>query len=416
MRRLGGYTALVGNRRFLVFWVGRTISSLGDAVFRIALLLMATESSSSPLVLGAIVGSQTMVGIVLGPIAGVFADRHSRKQLLVIGELLKLLPLLLLMSSFSVNSLIVAAVITTIGGSVLAPARASLVPDLAGEAQYLAAASLNELATSIVHLLGPLLSGLLTGKFGIKLVLAVIAGIRLLVLVTLALLGPLPAVVKRKDVQQTSFWLQLRAGLAAITHNRTIVMVVAVLLPVTIAVGALNVIQVDYVRNVLQVDAKQFGLVESLMAAGVLVTTFLLGLYGQRLNQAKLLFNSVILTGAVTSVFLLSPSLFFVYCWALLLGASDGLLTLPFFSIIVSQTTADIRGRVMSCFESLLRVGVLFGLAVASVAAVHFGSAQILGCIGLAVLAAGLLVRLHPQYAIITAERKEHVGAISDVG
>ena len=128
MRRLGGYTALVGNRRFLVFWVGRTISSLGDAVFRIALLLMATESSSSPLVLGAIVGSQTMVGIVLGPIAGVFADRHSRKQLLVIGELLKLLPLLLLMSSFSVNSLIVAAVITTIGGSVLAPARASLVP------------------------------------------------------------------------------------------------------------------------------------------------------------------------------------------------------------------------------------------------------------------------------------------------
>ncbi|HBK84624.1 MAG TPA: hypothetical protein DDZ53_01175, partial [Firmicutes bacterium] len=318
MRRLGGYTALVGNRRFLVFWVGRTISSLVDAVFRIALLLMATESSSSPLVLGAIVGSQTMVGIVLGPIAGVFADRHSRKQLLVIGELLKLLPLLLLMSSFSVNSLIVAAVITTIGGSVLAPARASLVPDLAGEAQYLAAASLNELATSIVHLLGPLLSGLLTGKFGIKLVLAVIAGIRLLVLVTLALLGPLPAVVKRKDVQQTSFWLQLRAGLAAITHNRTIVMVVAVLLPVTIAVGALNVIQVDYVRNVLQVDAKQFGLVESLMAAGVLVTTFLLGLYGQRLNQAKLLFNSVILTGAVTSVFLLSPSLYFVYCWALL--------------------------------------------------------------------------------------------------
>lgn len=416
MHRLGGYTDLVDNRRFLVFWAGQTIGGLGDAIFRVALLLIATEISSSPLVLAAIVGAQTLVSIVLGPIAGVFADRHSRKQLLYIGELLKLLPLLLFLSPLSVSSLIAVAMITAVGGSVLSPARASLVPDLAGEAQYLSAASLNELATSIVHLLGPLLSGILTSSFGLM-VFVLLAVIRLVAMTTLVLLGPLPTVVHKHEGQQPGFWRHLREGFAAIAHNRIIVLFISTLLPVMIAIGALNVIQVDYVRNVLAADARQFGLVESLMSVGVLATTFLLGLYGQRQNPAKLLVSSVVLIGAATSVFLLSPSLIFVYCWAFILGASDSLLTLPFFSIIVSETTASLRGRVMSCFESLLRVGVLLGLAIAGIAAAHFGSAQILGSSGLAIFVIGLLARLHPQYAVMAVRKNESADkVVSDAG
>ncbi len=457
MEWLGGYSPLFKNRRWLLLWLGQAVSSLGDAIYRIALLLLVTELSSSPLVLTAMVAVQTGAGILLGPVAGVMADRHARRGLMLSAGVVRLLAVLLLMKLRSVPFLIGLALFHSAAKAVNAPARSALIPDLVGEEAYVSATSLDQSTISLVSLIGPLLGGLVIGGLGFSAAFMLDAACIATSISALCLLGgkrsqanpsttsPVarqgggatpsiadavsatvtagsPALITASapdgnpaPAGRTSFWHQFRQGISAIAARPRIVFVLVLLLPVMIALGALNVLQVDYVRQTLRVSPEQYGLMESIIFFGSLLTTFLLGLRGRQLNKGRLLLASVMLMGAATAAFLFHPGFPVVCGWAFLLGASDGLLTIPFYGIVVAETAGDIRGRVMGCFESLLRIGALVGLGLAGLAATRLGSSQVMGIAGIGVFLMGVLARWHPQYANLSraAEGDGHVAAAS---
>ncbi|MGI6359404.1 MAG: MFS transporter [Bacillota bacterium] len=478
MNWLGGYSPLFNNRHWLLLWLGQAVSSLGDAIYRIALLLLVTELNSSPLALTAMVAVQTGTGILLGPVAGVLADRHTRRGLMLSAEIVRLLAVLLLVKARSVPFLICLALLHSAAKAMSAPARSALIPDLVGEEAYVSAASLNESTISLVSLIGPLLGGLVIGRLGFSAAFMLDAVFITTSISALCLLGweglransstmspatqqgggaapsaahaasaavtvgspapiaasagsnptalpeaacggnPTPITASATSgnpapAGRTSFWHQFCQGISAIVARPRIVFVLVLLLPVMIALGALNVLQVDYVRQTLRVSPEQYGLMESIIFFGSLLTTLLLGLRGRQLNKGRLLIASVMLMGATTATFLLHPGFLVVCAWAFLLGASDGLLTIPFYGIVVAETAGDIRGRVMGCFESLLRVGALVGLGLAGLAAARLGSSQVMGIAGVGVFLIGFFARWHPQYASLSraAEGDGHVAA-----
>jgi len=84
------------NRNFLIQWQGQTISRLGSQVFAISMLLWIQQTTGSATIMGLLYMLAAIPGIILGPIGGTFADRYSRKKIIVFSNLIQGLAVLLL--------------------------------------------------------------------------------------------------------------------------------------------------------------------------------------------------------------------------------------------------------------------------------------------------------------------------------
>jgi MFS family permease len=84
---------LKGNKNFRKLWAGQVISELGTWFSFIAELGLVRMLSGSALMTTALLVARLMPFLLVAPIAGVFADRRSRKQIMIGALLLRWLML-----------------------------------------------------------------------------------------------------------------------------------------------------------------------------------------------------------------------------------------------------------------------------------------------------------------------------------
>ena len=87
-------------RRFFTLWAGQAFSLLGSALVQWALMFWVAVTTASPLDL-AIAGAMGLLPqVFLSPFAGAYVDRHDRKKVMLLADLLTALGTLILMLLF----------------------------------------------------------------------------------------------------------------------------------------------------------------------------------------------------------------------------------------------------------------------------------------------------------------------------
>ena len=71
------------NKSFVLLWQGMMVSALGDLIYFVALGFWVLEKTGSTTYMGVLMGSGAFTSLLVTPIAGVLADRLSRKRLIV---------------------------------------------------------------------------------------------------------------------------------------------------------------------------------------------------------------------------------------------------------------------------------------------------------------------------------------------
>ncbi|MBA3290407.1 MAG: MFS transporter, partial [Actinobacteria bacterium] len=82
------YWTLLKNRTFLRFFAAQFVSSLGDWIGVIAIAVFAQGLAGNAGV-GLVMTARVLPGFLVGPIAGVFADRYDRKKLMVGADIIR---------------------------------------------------------------------------------------------------------------------------------------------------------------------------------------------------------------------------------------------------------------------------------------------------------------------------------------
>ncbi|MDH6119239.1 MFS family permease [Kitasatospora sp. GAS204A] len=153
-------------RAFRLLFIGRTLSSVGDAVVPTALAIAVTRATGSAAALATVLGCAMVPRLLLLPIGGVAADRWDARRVALATDLVRCLCQLtvgleLLGGRPSLPHL---AIVSAIGGAASAfaiPTRMPLVAGTVDGPARLTANSLTASATSLVQLCGPALAGLL---------------------------------------------------------------------------------------------------------------------------------------------------------------------------------------------------------------------------------------------------------------
>ncbi len=149
--------------------MGNLISLLGDWFNTIALYVLVTELTGSPLALGAVFITKMLPWAVSAPLAGVLVDRYNRRRLMIGTDLLRavvVLGFLFIDQPAEVPWLYVLLTAQVVLGAVFNPAKSAALPNITTPRELLTANALMSATWSTMLAVGAALGGLAVEGLG----------------------------------------------------------------------------------------------------------------------------------------------------------------------------------------------------------------------------------------------------------
>ena len=380
-----------------------TISLTGDWVLIIGLIYRVYAVTGSTVASALTMASSSAPQVLLGAVAGVFADRWDRKRTMIVANLLLaagLLPLLLVRGAGQVW--IVFAVMFAEGSikQFFSPAEQTLVPRLVPDNELLAANALNGQVSNASRLAGSAIGGILVAAGGLAAVTltdvaSFVASAVLLTLVRTS--GGAAAPDPSGEQVRTGLrriGAELRAGLGLSARNRVLRALMIFALVTSVGEGIMSTLFTPFAEHVLHGSSQEFGLIVAAQAVGGIAGGVVAASAGHRARASRLLSVGAIVFGLVDLAIFLYP-LGYVAVWPAIAGmiivGVPGALALAGLITLFQRNTEDAyRGRVFGAISTAEGVTVLAGTLGAGFLSRFAGIIPVLAIQGAGYVAAGI--------------------------
>lgn len=159
-------------KNFNILVLGQVISLFGSSIQRFALSLYLLDLTGSAGIFSAILALSMVPVVLISPIAGMLADRGSKKQLMIWLDSLSALLLLIyvwIIFNGQDHVLVIATVMVLLStiSTIYQPVVNTCVPLIVSREHLVRANAIIQQVASLSQFLGPILAGLLYGFFGI---------------------------------------------------------------------------------------------------------------------------------------------------------------------------------------------------------------------------------------------------------
>ncbi len=362
-------------RDFRLLWGAGLVSSVGTWLLVLAVpahVYLVTRSLAAS---GLTMAAQCLPWLVLGPVAGVFADRWDRRRLMIAADVCRAgaVALMLLGSSAADRWVLYAALAAeSTGTAVFAPALRARTPEIVGTGELLSSANaLNSVSDGVVRLIGGPLGGVLLAAFGFRVLICADALSYLVSAAALAMTSRRSGHHRAPGTTVRDVGRDLAAGLRALRGNPVARALAAVTIGYLAANAALSAVVVPFGVAVLG-GARQAGYLFSALGAGFLLGAPVVRLLLDRVQPRYLL--AATLTATAAACYLLFHA-------ASLAGALPAAVAVGMFgsmSLVVPETTLQrvvpnaVLGRVTSVFvageATVTLIGSIAGPALAQAA------------------------------------------------
>ena len=157
------------NKNFQRLWAGQLISELGTWFSFIAELGLVRMLSDSPLMTTALLVARLLPFLLVAPIAGVFADRRSRKQIMVATDLMRAVVALAFVFAGAIGSAWLVVICSALMASLTMffdAAKNASIPNLVSPRELLTANVLMFSTRFLQFTLGSAIGGITAAQFG----------------------------------------------------------------------------------------------------------------------------------------------------------------------------------------------------------------------------------------------------------
>lgn len=340
-----GPYAVLQNRNFVLYLVGRFIASLGAQMLIVAVGWELYERTHSALNLG-YVGLANVIPMFLFTLpAGHFADNHNRKHIVVaMTALMGLASLgLTLCSAFKapVEFIYLSLVIAATARTFLWPASSSFLPQLVSRRLFPRAVAWSTGSFQLSSVIGPAAGGAVIAVTHHAASVYAIHVISTLICLTLiALVHYQPVRVAREPMTAAS----LAAGFRFVFSNRIIFGIITLDLFAVLLGGATTLLPV-YAKDILNVGPTGLGWLQAALPMGSLLCALALAHFPLERAGAALLIG-VAIFGLATAGFGLSRWFAFSMFMLFICGVADNVSVLVRHTLVQLLTPDEKRGRV----------------------------------------------------------------------
>jgi dTMP kinase len=433
---------------FRRLWYSTALSSLGDWLGLLATTAMATSLAhgykAQNYALGGVLVVKLLPAIVLGPLAGVFADRFDRRKTMVISDFVRFalfltIPLahLVVDNRQTLAWLLIASFLIECVSLFWMPAKDASVPNLVRRDQI---ESANQLSLITTYGLTPVLGA---GLFSVlSLITNVLArhlqffqtqpvNLALYMNAATFLIGAIVVYfireisghrTGRSSEEQPNLRFLLREGIQFIRHSRLVGGLIIGLVGAFVAAGAVIGAGKIFTASLGGGNA----------AYGVLFGAVFVGLgsgmaFGPRVARdlsRRRLFGLALVFAAVSLILTaVMPQVVLAVIFVVGVGFGAGVAYLAGTTLLGTDVDNEMRGRVFAVLQSLIRVVLILALAAVPFAVaqvgkttLHFGSVSyVIDGTRIVLIAGGVFALLAGLFAYRKMDDREQVALFGDV-
>lgn len=384
------------HRNYRLFFAGQLVSLIGNWINSTAEGWLVYQMTGSTALLGVVAAASTGPMLFLSTWGGWIADRHPKRSVLVITQivsmLLSLLLALLVWTGHVQPWQII--VVAALGGVVMAfdmPARQSFVIEITSRDDLKNAIALNSSMVNGARIIGPSIAGVIMVRSGVA-ACYLLDGLSFLAVIVGLLAMRLPPHVRRTHAG--SGWDHAMGGFVYVWQHPRVLTILALFGVVGIFGWSYSVLMPAFARDVLGLGESAYGALLAASGTGALAGALSVTAMSDRFTPRKLALGGVWIFATMLILFALNRN--FHVALPLLAGAGFGLMLFLSTSNSALQTSVpdEMRGRVMGVWALIFGGMMPFGSLEAGVLARVVGvpATMIIGATICALAAAVTLV------------------------
>ena len=290
--------------RFLLLWAGELISSIGGGLTSFGLGVYVFKQTGSAAGMALVSLLAFLPTLLLSAPAGVLADKYDRRFLMMIGDGFSGLGIVyilicMLMGEAHLYQICIGVFISSVFSSLLEPSYRATVSDILTKEEFSRANGLVSIAGSARYLISPIIAGGLLAVSDIKLLLVIDICTFILTVISTSVVRK--GIETKPNESDKSFIESLKDGFKALTDRKGIFYIVIVSSIMTIFMGAIQILCEPLILSFN--TSATLGILETVCASGMLVTSILLGIRGIKKGYVKILRISLVIAGIAMVVF-----------------------------------------------------------------------------------------------------------------
>lgn len=386
-------------KQFAFIYTGQAFSILGSAAVQFAVIWWLTVQTESAITLTIASVVSFLPTILLGPFAGVWIDRYNRRTVMIAADGLVALSSILFAVAFlmmptpPVWFIYWMLLLRGLGNTFHAPAMQAAIPAFVPAEMLTKAGGWGNMIQSLSNMLGPVLGA------------ALMAYLPMSAIMLVDILGAMFAIVcllfvKIPDVPRTGekarVWSDMKQGFTAMRANKPLMAVFFPLLVMSLLYMPLGSLFPLLVRSHFMGGAWHNSVVEFVFAAGLLLSSLVIGVWGGMRRRFLMASLAIGLMGATTLMSGALPSggfWIFAIC-SFFIGASGTFMNVPIMAYVQESIPPEAMGKVFSLLMAAMTFAMPFGLLIAGPVAEAVGVNTWFYWSGVALLADAIFCRL----------------------
>jgi len=386
--------ALLGTRRFGIFWFASLLSSLGTWAQNVGEPWLLVTIGASPFLIGLDSFAADGPAWLLTLAGGALADRGDRRRIIAVFQSIQMLcpasiVVLLIAGTIRPWMIIAFSAIVGITDALSMPSFQSIVPSIVSREQIGDGLALNSTQFSLSRILGPAIAGLLISSVGILACFMVNAASYVPFIGVALWILPRAAVRERADPAARSHLLSGIGEILGQPHLRGAFLTV---FTTGLLCAPLVTFSPVLVKTVFLGGAKGFStLLVAFGAGGLLGAAALLGTPAG-VDRRALSSAFALAYGAIVVCVALDPWFWGLPILLLLAGASTTISNTSANTLVQSTARADLLGRTVSLYMLAVRGGASLGALVTGAVITMVGVQRALLFDGLAAIAVQALL------------------------
>ncbi|NRG26850.1 MFS transporter [Bacillus circulans] len=400
----GVHLNIFRNKSFTFMWIGNGISELAGAFGTFCNSLLIYEITGSSWALGSMWLLYFLPSLILQLFIGPYLDRWSRKWMMIYALWSRGMIFLFPLIGFVTDTLVpwhvyIVQVIIGLITPIYSPANQAILPNLVSKEQLSSANAYVEGMARLMTFTAPVVAGIVIEYIGIGSTLLFIC--TALMFSGCLLLGIME--VREEKVERKTWAVEFMEGVRYFFQQKTIVWLGIFLAFVQFGVGVTMVINIPYIKTVLNGNNAMYGYFMAGFPLGYMFGTLLVGKI--KFQSRRRLMLGALLIGGVTYINLgITSSLISAIATEIVAG-----ITMAFFSIhnitLCQQTVPNhLMGKIISVRSFIIRAMMPLGVLLGGALSELWGIRPLYILIGAIITIVSLVGLLSPYFAFLDKE------------
>lgn len=363
------YRVIFQNRAFRWFWIGFTLSVLGDGLSRVALTWFVYKATGLAQALSWLMLCYTGPILIGGLLAGTLLDRFEQRRVILLDNLVRglvmaLIPLLYLLGQLALWHIYAVAVVYGLLMMISLAGGPALVPTLVHTEQLATANALEMLSFTIGGVISPVIAGVLIGWIGAPNVVLLDALSYFLFVFCLTRFTTLAATTT-SHANRATRKSGLGEAVRLLLHNPILLTTTTMYLIANIGFGFMAVWLPILADALPGGGATLYGVLLGALAAGEVVSALVVGGIRWGLPLGTLICLAQLLSGVALAYLPLSRQSWVIGAGLFCFGLFSAPLTIWAQTLRMQIIPAHLRGRTFALLRMLMQSGNPIGGALA---------------------------------------------------